>query len=106
MKRIYISGPITENPNAKEQFAQAEQMLAEEWMVWNPYAVNTQVADMTGISTHKQFMTISIAGLKMCDAIWMLQGWQDSKGAREEYFYARTNGKTVFINGKPEDTEV
>lgn len=105
MKRIYISGPITGNPQAEEQFRAAEQTLAEDWTVWNPQKVNAAVVALTGISTHEEYMGISLAGLELCDAIWMLPGWQDSRGARMEYNYAKSNGKNIYVNGAQEEKE-
>ena len=42
-------------------------------------------------------MQMSMTMLKMCNAIYMLKGWEDSKGARLEYNYAiENNYKIIF----------
>ena len=33
-------------------------------------------------------MKVSLVLLDMCDAIYLLEGWQDSRGANREYGYA------------------
>ena len=42
-------------------------------------------------------MQMSMAMLKMCNAIYMIKGWEDSKGANLEYEFARShNYKIIF----------
>lgn len=44
----------------------------------------------------KEIIERDLNALKGCDAIFMLKGWQDSKGARLELAYAEFLGLTVI----------
>ena len=46
---------------------------------------------------HCQYMDICLVLLPMCDAIYMLKGWQGSEGALEEYREARHLGLEVLF---------
>ena len=96
MKRIYISGPITGTTDYLERFDQAEEDLKEEFgdkvVIFNPARVNNGMPEQ---ATYEQYMTISFALMDMCDAIYLLNGWEDSKGCNREYGYAL--GKDMII---------
>lgn len=95
MAKVYISGKITglSFDEAFKNFEDAEQ----------------EVKDMGGIPVnpmkleHKEnadwydFMEKDLAALLRCDGIYMLKNWGDSKGARCEYFLAKSlDLKVVF----------
>lgn len=80
--RIYISGPITGTDDYMERFAKAEEaLIARGHSVVNPAKVN---ANLPKDTTWQQYMTVSIAMLKTCEAIYMLKNWDKSKGAQRE----------------------
>ena len=82
--KIYIAGKITGNPNYKEQFADAEKKLkAEGHQVINP------TWKPLGLS-YKRYIDMGLSELMQCDAIYMLDNWRYSTGARFEYIYALT----------------
>lgn len=85
-KRIYISGAITGTTDYMERFAAAEEKLtAEGYSVVNPAKVNYMMPeDMTW----DEYMHMSHTMLQLCDAIYMLKGWRESKGARLENMWA------------------
>lgn len=83
--RIYISGPITNVPDYKEKFSKAEQKLKEmhpEADIINP----TVLSDLP--LTYDEYMDLDLRLLDMCGAVYMLHGWEKSKGACIEYGYA------------------
>lgn len=91
--RVYISGPITGTTDYMERFEAAEKRLNGEYSVINPAKVNSNMPEDT---THEEYMKMSICMLSMCDAIFMLNGWEDSIGACEENIYALKNGIRIF----------
>ena len=44
-----------------------------------------------------------MAVLDLCEAIFMLEGWEDSKNAQAEYDYVVKNGKKIFFAGNEND---
>ena len=43
-------------------------------------------------TAYEEYMKVSLVLLDMCDAIYLLEGWQDSRGANREYGYAFGQG--------------
>ena len=81
--RVYISGKITGTTDFMDRFAKAEEKLkAEGYAVLNPAHANSYMPEDT---TWDEYMKVSLTLLQMADAIYMLDGWEDSKGARQEY---------------------
>lgn len=95
--RIYLSGPITGTEDYMERFAAAESELSEfDMAVVNPAKVNGQLPKET---TYSEYMEMSIAMLKQCDAIYMLEGWRKSNGAMVEFEYAYEHGIAILFEG-------
>ena len=98
MKRIYISGKITglNISEVNQKFKDAERFLKNTYdniEVVNPveqvpYEVN---------KTWEQYMIEDIALLFECDSIFMLNNWEDSKGARIEKSIAQEMGKNIIF---------
>lgn len=83
--KIYISGPITNNPNYKEDFARAEKELVKlGYDFFNPALI-----ELGEDATWGDYMKYDIKELLKCDGIFMLKGWKLSKGARLELFIAK-----------------
>ena len=95
MSRIYISGKITGTTDYMERFANAEKELTEKgYIVVNPAKVNAQLPPDT---SYRFYMSMSITMLSYCDEIYMLQGWELSNGANQEYKYAMDNNIRVHF---------
>lgn len=92
--RVYISGPITGTKDYAMRFAEAEAKLEKMgFSVFNPARVNAELPESLG---HEEYMEISMAMLGMCDGIYMLNGWRDSRGACREYGYAIGKGLRIW----------
>lgn len=86
--KIYISGKISNNPNFKEEFENAEDYLNKEYPnaeIINPALVNSFLPKST---TYTEYMRMCFVMLDMADAIYMLPNWRESCGASQEFGYA------------------
>ena len=91
-KIVYLSGGITKNSNYKEEFACAERFLSQMgYVVLNPAKVGEELPDLT----YEQYMKICYRLVDIADIIFMVSGWQKSKGANAELSYAKSLGKEV-----------
>jgi nucleoside 2-deoxyribosyltransferase len=93
LMRVYISGGITGVENYKQFFDEAEKTLKSEGHeVINPTSFDSVLPQLT----YEEFMKFDIFLLDMCDAIYMLKGWQKSCGANREYGYALASDKLII----------
>lgn len=101
--KIFISGPITgKNNYNRSAFATAEGMLSDQGhTVLNP-SNHTPIVDPESI-THAAYLNICKAMIDCCDAIYMLNGWQDSKGANIERDYAMLYDKKILYQEDEDD---
>ena len=85
--KIYISGPISHDPFHEDAFTKAEEYLRHlGYEVINPIDIPDKEFDGPDRDVQKwnYFMRASIKLLMDCDQIYMLEGWEDSRGARLE----------------------
>ena len=94
--KIYISGPITGDPNYKEKFDKAETSLNNNYDVVNP----TKVVPFDENKTWSDYMREDIKVLLECNAIYMMKGWQKSKGATLEFIIAKHLDMTIIYEDK------
>lgn len=83
---LYLSGPVTGMPDRNEKsFHQAQFMLEKMgYDVINPLQV---VADPeTG---HDEAMKLCLSSMADADGVCLLEGWESSAGAMQEYAEAR-----------------
>ena len=106
--RLYLSLPISGKPT-KERMAYANQMrdaLTEafrkgnglfkdesELKIITPFDVN----ENEDKDSYARKMGNDIEALLECDAIYLCEGWQNSKGCMAEFEVARIYGKEIII---------
>ena len=94
--KIFISGPMTGIQNSnKTYFMMAEAKL--RLMGHSPF--NPSWLNFDKNWTSEEMLTVDLAALSVCDGIYLLEGWEDSKGANVEYDYAVEKGKKIFYAG-------
>lgn len=93
-KRIYIAGPMTGYPDCNFQafHAAAERLAAAGWAVFNPAENFGGRKDLP----REEYLRLDLAALAQCDAIAMLPGWEDSRGAKLEYLVAHEMGCAII----------
>ena len=92
--RAYISGKITGNSNYYMEFEEGKKHVNElGYEAINPAKLeNIMPAD----ATHDDYMSVCLPLLSLADAIYMIPGWETSKGSCIEYGYAIAKGLTVL----------
>lgn len=115
-RRIYIAGPMTgiENHNV-DAFNEAAGRLREEgWFVVNPVELSERLYGVLGSKEdiQEQFneypvgdlanavLDIGLAALSTCSAIYLLEGWENSRGSRVELRKALDRGLEVIQERK------
>ena len=89
---IYIAGKMTGLPNYNfDRFNAKETELTKKgWRVLNPAKIGV-------LPDYEMYWPINSAMLDGADAVYMLDGWEDSPGARKELFYAIKIGLPVMF---------
>lgn len=94
-KRIYISGPITGTDNYEEKFKSAENKLKEKgFETVNPVFVAKSLPEWM---ENEGYLAADLCMLNMCNSIYLLKGWEQSKGANREYGYALAKGMQIIF---------
>ncbi len=95
-KSVYISGPISGNRKFREDFDRAEQYLKgfDGVKILNP--ANIPEPPLESSNRWGYFMRNSLRLLSNADIIFMLEGWQQSKGAELEHRIALELGMEVW----------
>lgn len=100
-QKVYISGQITglTFDQAKQKFDNAEldavKRLGKEIEIINPMKLQHKFD-----ATWEDYMEKDIAELLKCDCIYMINNWQESKGARCEHALAIELGLFVIYEEK------
>lgn len=92
--KVYIAGPMSghDDFNFPAFYAAADNWREAGWEVLNP-------AELDGGDTSQTwlwYMKRDLPALLDCDAIAMLEGWENSRGARLEHAVALNAGLRVF----------
>lgn len=97
--KIYISGKISGTSDYMQRFQTAENLLRERgFEVINPARTNATLPEST---TWEEYMSVCLTLLAMSDAIYMLEGYEQSPGAMIELDQAKRGHLKVFYEDNP-----
>ncbi len=112
--RIYIAGPMTGHldMNAPRFFEAERALRCGGWDVINPARMDEeagiQVDNKTEL-TPEEYMQAAkrdLIAIDECDAVYFLDEYETSPGAKWEWAYAKTRGLTMFYQTpKPDGVE-
>lgn len=101
MKLIYVSGPYTarNGRQLKENVADAnrcaERLYERGWAVITPHKNNYKLELHTGNAA--TFLMADFEMINRCDAIFMMNRWEESPGAKAEYWFAYAIGMDIYM---------
>lgn len=99
--KAYISGPITGREETYEAAfeAAADVLMGDDRFSYpiNPVTIGRDLKDAYPDATWADYMRADIKALCDCDAIVMLPGWMNSRGAKVEQRLAFDLGLKAFI---------
>ena len=105
--RIYLSGKITgrEKEDYTRQFARAESFYKTGgFEVINPVKIGEEVLKINPKAEWQDFMIRDLEALRTCTHIALLEGWEESNGAKMEKAEAEKLGLEImylkFYGGK------
>lgn len=91
-EKIYISGAITGNDNAKAEFEHAEQFLLKRGCI----PVNPMKLTHDHDKNWESYMKECIVGMMTCESVLMIEKWEFSKGALIEYNLAKDLNMKIY----------
>lgn len=92
-KRVYIAGPMTGLPEFNHP---AFHIAAQIWRELGYEVENPAENPPPACDSWAAWMRLALAQLLRCDAIVLLTGWQQSRGAQIEHRLARELGLHVI----------
>jgi hypothetical protein len=94
--KVYISGKITGEIPYKTmgKFGFAMSHLRDKGHT--PFNPAVTFSTLAGSFSYDDIMKLCFAAIDICDAVYMLEDWHDSPGARAEHEYALKKGKEVL----------
>lgn len=105
--KIYLSGKITglDKEVYTRQFERAETFYKTSGFdVINPVKIGEEILKQNPSATWEDFMQKDLQALKTCTHIALLEGWEESKGAKMEKAEAEKMGLEImylkFYGGK------
>ena len=108
--KVYISGKIGEeviSDATRRKFARAEEMLrAKGYEVFNPADEKWQQIVQAGARIEKKcydvepynyILSRDIEKMTRCDAVYFLEDWRQSPGAKAEYYFTLATGMRMLF---------
>ena len=96
---IYIAGKYSGDVNAN--IAEARKWAIKLWEAGHAVIcphLNTAHMEIDCKATYEDFLRGDFVMIARCDAVFMLPGWEQSDGAKQEHKHAWTNGIPVIYS--------
>ena len=96
---VYISGPYSGKISENIQKARtvAIQVWEAGYMVFCPH-LNTIHFENDCKCVYEDYLAGDIEIINRCNAVLMVEGWEGSNGATQEYNYAKAYGLPIFYS--------
>lgn len=94
-KVVYIAGPISDTTDYIERFKRAEEQLKKDGFIPVNPTIISEALVASGCE-YEEFMYFTHQLLRICGAIYLLYGWENSKGTLRELKYALDNEYKVY----------
>lgn len=82
----------------KHDYNRTEFNLKEKYLEWKGHLVLNPARHPLGLDRN-YYMAHAFLDINYCDAVYFLDGWEDSQGARAEKEYAEEHGKICLFHG-------
>ena len=94
MKKVYLSGAITNDKDAESKFDFYEKEFIKQGnQVINPFAVCKSLKDFT----HAEIMKVCFTLIDECEVVAFMPDWVCSLGSNQEFGYAVAKGKMTYM---------
>ena len=101
-QRIYLSGPISNDPDYMQKFTEADAYLRNQgYQVANPAELYRSLPQNV---SYEELMSIDLHIMDICDTVIQLEGWEESKGCNREYGYALAKDMIVMTMTELKET--
>lgn len=91
MKKIFIAGAITNNPDYKDQFRTAATSLSRLGFIpLNPTLLPENLP-------YDDYFPVTFAMIDICDMVYVIPNSTESEGVKKELEYAKQKDKTILF---------
>ena len=95
-KLVYVAGPIGESTDARERFREGTLEVAQlGYQPVSPLELCGGTIHVNACHSWREHMVMDIRALLACEGIYLLRGWENSRGARLEKLIA--DGLEMFV---------
>lgn len=104
MKVVYISIPMTGHvEEVQRQYANKveKELKSKGFKVINPFDISSELdCDYTEhlgyMPKYRDYLLNDYIAIVGCDAMYMCDGWKESKGCTAEYYFAKAIGLEIM----------